>query len=387
MSGSSHPRLTLVVLSFAIAGATCEPVSVRVTNRPPTPLVDDAGRVDFDGFAALIAAVEEQRGLRFIQRPELEILEPDDARLPALRASERDLAPCPRSTAPVGAGKAATVAGACFPDAGLERALCFAPPDLPALRRALGRLLDAQNYPRLARTASRLRGDPGVAVRSMLAASVQRESMVGIAPPPSAPPFELLDLPTIEVAPQAAPEGLCESMALSFLAVQSDPEAPFRTPPLSTKQLVSTRAYRTGERPVELVGRALPIDGCTVASDESVGVARLLVERMAKGGALPTRELAAWRGDRGIRFDCSDGRQPWIYVAELRDDALAAPFAAKIAPILPAAFVGSPELATLEKRVAIWSGLPARQARAFATSLVAKERVRIDDPVARNGLD
>ncbi len=388
----SRQRLGLAAVALGLSGAWCEPGSVRVTALPPPALVDERGRVDADAFAALVAAAEEQRGLGFIQRPTLELLAADDPRLPALRDAVRALQPCPRAaSAPSppragegGAAPGAAPDGACFPDPGLERVLCLAPPDRDAASRALLRLLDAQNYPRLARAAPELRGDPGVAVRSLLAASVQREAMVGIAPAPGAAPYELLDQPALEVRPQAAAADVCEAMALSFIAGQRDREAPFRAPPLSTKQLVSPRAWAAGERPLLLVGSPPELAGCRVVDDESVGVARLLVERLAKGGTIPGRSLASWAGDRGIRFDCADGRRPWIYVALVRDEAAAAPFAADVRDLLPAEFAGEPDTATFHRRVVLWSGLTASRARAFATTLRAQELVHLPGP---DGLD
>lgn len=379
MSGRSDHKLALVGLALALGGVTCEPGLVRVTNRPPdAPLFDEHGQVERDGLAALIASVEEQRGLRFTQRPDLEVLQPTDPRVPALAAAAQALAPCPRSAE--GADVAAPGAGACFPDPGLQWVLCLPPADPAEIRRALGRVLDGQSYPRLVRTAPRLQGDPGVALRSLLAASVAREAMVGIGPLPGSEAYELLDEAGVEVAAQSGAESFCTAAATSFLAAQDDPEGPFRNPPLSTKQLVSPRAYRAGERPRELLGSAPQPEDCTVASDESIGVARLLVEGMAKGGTLPTRELAAWLGDRGIRLECADERKAWIYVAELRSESTTAPFAARVASLLPAGFEGDAGTVIVSRRVAVFAGLQPGEARAFAASLVARERTRFDAP-------
>ena len=86
--------------------------------------------------------------------------------------------------------------------------LCLAPPDLDAARRVLRRLLDAQNYPRLARAAPLLRGDPGVAIRALLAASAAGaiRPALGAGDANSA---DGLDLPQIEVERREHPGGGC----------------------------------------------------------------------------------------------------------------------------------------------------------------------------------
>ena len=370
----------LASLVAATLGAVCDPSAIRVTSRlPDRALVDARGDVDPDGFDALVAATEKQRGLGFIQRPRLELLRDDDPRLASLRERAQALEPCPRVAAANESAAEADAPGSCFPDPGLQWVLCLAPPDREQARRALKRLLDAQNYPRLADAAPALRGDPGVAIRSLLAASA-RSVATGRGDPGAEPPaFEILEELDVVAPRSETPEAICVDLADGFLGTHRDREAPFRTPPLSTKQLASSRAYRGSERPYRIVGPAPTPDGCTIASDESVGVARLLAERMANGGLLPGRALAGWRGDRGIRFACPDGARPWVYLAELAAKADAAAFAAQIPPSLPAEFAGASETLRLGRRVLIFHDFDRDRARAWATSARAAALARLDE--------
>lgn len=370
----------LATLAVATLGAVCDPSAIRVTNRLPDPaLVDARGDVDADGFEALVAATEKQRGLGFIQRPRLELLRDDDPRLASLRERARALEACPRVAAAETSASEAEAPGRCFPDPGLQWVLCLAPPDREQARRALKRLLDAQNYPRLADAAPRLRGDPGVAIRSLLAASA-RSVATGRGDSGAEPPsFEILEALDVVAPRSETPEAICIDLADGFLGTHRDREAPFRTPPLSTRQLASSRAYRGSERPYRIVGAAPTPDGCEVESDESVGVARLLAERMAKGGLLPGRALAGWQGDRGIRFACPSGARPWLYLAELAAQADAAAFAAQIPQSLPAEFGGASEALRLGRRVVIFHDFDRGRARAWATSAATVELTRLDE--------
>ena len=361
----------LALFTVVSPGLVCEPGGIRATNRPPEPrLVDEHGDVDAGGVDALIAAVERERGIGFIQHPTLELLASDDVRLASLRAAARALEPCPRTDTP--SERAAEPAGSCFPDPSLEWIDCVAPPDLEQARRALRRLLDAQNHPRLVRAAAGLRGDPGVAVRALLAASANGISdRRNLATDPALP--DLFDVSEVEVERRTdAAEG-CIAMAEYFLSLQPDPEAPFHRPPLSTQQLVSPKRYQAGERPDVLLGDPPRIGDCALVDDESVGVARLLVERLAKGGSLPVRVLAAWRGDRGVRFACDGEPTPWIYVAELSDPAEAAAFAKVVSQLLPAEFADPSASYVIGRRVvAISRGLDSAGAIAWASALAAK---------------
>ncbi len=367
----------LASLLVGITGATCDPSAIRVRSRPPEPrLVDEGGDVDVNAFDALVTAVEQQRGLGFIQQPRLEVLAADDPRLPGLQADARALEPCP--TEALAEASPEPVDASCFADASFAFALCLTPPDLDAARRVLRRLLDAQNYPRLVRAAPLLRGDPGVAIRAVLAASATGAATGVNTFAGDGGGFDLLDLPQIEVERRATPGEGCVELASSFLASQSDREAPFRTPPLSTKVLASPKAYRASERPTLLLGTPPDVAGCELASDESLGVARILVGMLAKGGAIPGPALAGWQGDRGLRFTCASADAPWIYVVELVDAAHAVSFAAAVPPWLQDAFPGRSETQRSGRRVVIAHGFDAARARTWAASLGTAELVRFD---------
>lgn len=361
----------LAALLFATMGADCDRGAVQVRNRPLDPrLVDERGDVDPDGFAALVAAVEAQRGLGFIQRPQLEVLEADDPRLPALRDAARALEPCP-AVATATAATEAPAEGGCFADASLAFVLCTAPPEIGSARHVLARLLDAQNYPRLAAAAPERRGDPGIALRAMLAASATARTTAGAD-------VELFDLDAIEVERRGDAGAGCVDLAAAFLASQSDPEAPFRRPPLSTKMLASPRTYRAGERPHQLLGTPLAIADCDVESDESYGVARILAGLLAHGGAVPGRALAGWQGDRAVHFVCKSGDTPWIYVAELADEAAAGQFATSVPRTLLGMGRGGVESQRLGRRVVVAHGIDAVRARTWAASLASHELVGLD---------
>jgi hypothetical protein len=367
--------IALAALALAALGPDCNSNGIRVTQRPPDPvLVDARGDVDRDGVDALIAAIEEQRGLRFIQHPTLEPIGVDDPRLESLVEAARALEPCPRADA--GSDDRSALVGRCFPDPSLEWIDCVAPPDLEQARRALRRLLDAQNHPRLVAMAPGLRGDPGVAVRALLAASAN--GATAREAPRDAEPFDLFELPTIDLERDDAAAGGCVAIAEHFLMAQEDRDAPFLRPPLSTKQLVSPKRHRAGERPVLLVGSPPALAGCSVTSDESVGVARLLDALLAKGGSIPGPLLGEWRGDRGVRFACGDRGARWIYVAELSRAERAVAFAEQIGRILPDDFAGPSSARAIGSRVVVVSrGLDAAGARAWAAALIAREIVEL----------
>lgn len=361
----------LAALGLLALGAVCDG-EIRVVERAPDPVVvDENGDARREGVDALIAEIEAQRELGFIQHPTLELLAPDDPRVAALLDAARALEACPRGGA--AEPDASDLAGRCFPDPSLEWIDCVAPPDLDELRRALRRLLDAQNHPALARSAPLLAGDPGVALRALLAASANGAPVRAGAVDADAA-LELFELPAIEVERQDTPGDGCVAIAEHFLAQHEDREAPFRTPPLSTKQLVSAKRYRAGERPLLLIGKPPSIEGCSVAGDESVGVARLLVELLAKGGSLPGPLLAGWLGDRGVRFACDDGRDRWIYVVEMSDAVRADALAREIQRLLPDELAGPSIAQAVGRRVVVTSqGLASQGASEWARALATQQ--------------
>lgn len=123
-----------------------------------------------------------------------------------------------------------------------------------------------------------------------------------------------------------------------------------------------------------LLGKPPSIEGCSVAGDESVGVARLLVELLAKGGSLPGPLLAGWLGDRGVRFACDDGRERWIYVVEMSDAVRADALAREIQRLLPGELAGPSLAQAVGRRVVVTSqGLASQGAREWARALATQQ--------------
>jgi hypothetical protein len=356
------------LLLIASTGAVCAPI--QVTNRPPDPvLVDESGAPDENGFAALAGEIEERRGLRFVRHPTLDLVAGDDSRVRTLAAADCALAPCAREGACE--EPASVAAGSCFASADGAGIVCVAPPDLDAARRALRRLLDGQTYPRLVRAAEQLAGDPGIAVRALLAASA-----TGPQPQPSVAVLsERLDVLDLDpIGSEGVEDGslACTSMGEHFLSVQRDRETAFRRPPLSTKQMLSPRRYRAGEQPVLLAGAPPAQPGCTVARDESVGLARLLTAALAKGRLVRGPVISSWEGDRAVRFACDDGSARWIYVVSVADPAKAAAFAAAAPDLLPAELAEPDETGVAGKRIVLSRGLGGEAPRAWAASLTSE---------------
>jgi hypothetical protein len=139
--------------------------------------------------------------------------------------------------------------------------------------------------------------------------------------------------------------------------------------------MASPAVYRASERPYLLLGSPPAAANCSVASDESFGLARILVALLATGGSIPGPALAGWRGDRALRFACSSAEAPWIYVAELTDEAAAARFAAAVPPLLASSFGGAAATQRSGRRVVVAHGFEAARARNWAASLVVRELV------------
>jgi hypothetical protein len=329
------------------------------------------------GLAALVARTEELRGLRFVRRPTLELVAAGDERLPALLAANAERRPLPvAGQVPAEAG-----AGSCFPLFESARVLCLAPAGESELREALARLLDAQVYPRLVALAPGLPGDPGVALRALLAASALAAADAGFPPAPAEPPRGALALETLEIPPGESADHILLFAAALFLAVQPDREKPFRTPPLSTKQLLSPPAYLASERPALLEGAAPALAGCRPAQDESVGAGRLLATLAGGGGSVPGRLLAGWKGDRAVRFACDGAGDPWLYVAEFAEEAQAEAFAKEGGALLPGELSRPLALERIGRRVVFFHGLAPPVARSWAAALEARA-LRCLEPLA-----
>jgi hypothetical protein len=166
--------------------------------------------------------------------------------------------------------------------------------------------------------------------------------------------------------------GLLQAAGLLLLALD-DPETAFRSPPLSTKQLLSPAAYFASDRPTRLVGAPPLAAGCQVRDDASVGVLRLLVGLSHDHGSVAGESLAHWKGDRLLRLSCDDGRAPWIYVAEFAGESAPRDFEDEMAALLPSDLAPPAGAAILGRRVAAWSGLDAETATRFARSLASHE--------------
>lgn len=347
---------SLVVLASIASGTRCPQGTERAEpERPLPPLVDSSGAVDARAFEALVTRIEDRRGLRFVRRPTLALVAPDDERLAARAAEDRR---------------------GCAGDLEHALVLCAPPLDAGAVATVLARLIDAQHYPALVRAAPDLPGDPGRAIRALLEASVRATTTTGLGPlVPELPPG-VLDQERIEIESSEDPGSFLLVAALGFLRVQRDREAPFRDPPLSTRQILNPRDYRDGIRPVVLAGEPPSPAGCEPASDESVGPAALLGAAAGSGGAVPGRALAGWRGDRRVELACADGTRPWVYAADFDDATGAAAFAAHLADFLPGPAPMESLLAG--RRVLAWHGLPRGRVLAWANGLRARELRGLD---------
>ncbi len=378
------PRWTglaaLALLSLALPGARCVGGPTRP---PPLPtaqeLLEEGRAVRVEGLAALVERTEVLRGLRFLRTPELARVGPEDPRLAVLREEATRRSPLQ------GAGRSGAAApeGGCFPDFGRARAICADPWDVTALRETLARLLDQQHYPDLVERAPELAGDPGVALRSVLAASAVATARGGLGESDAERP-SFLALEAIQVPPGEPPDRPLIVAAAVFLAAQRDREAPFRTPPVSTRQILAGAAVPKVPA-LALQGAPPALPGCRATSDESVGVGRLLAGLARTGGSVSGPLLASWRGDRAVRFTCLAGERPWLYVAELEDASSAQAFARAAAALLPDAFASPLASTSEDRRAVLWHQVPSDRARGWATSLAAAE-LRIDSAAAPGAL-
>ena len=366
----------LLVSGLALAA----PARAAEDAPPPTPpaverpLADETGALAQDAFDALVEETEAARGLHFVRRPELVLLEPDAPERARLEADAKGLDPSVAGSAPPSKPAPGAPAPA-YVDVDAARVYAAPPPAPVSIRMALARLIDAQNYPRLVELAPRLRGDAGLAVRSLLAASVSATSSNSWRRTPfEGPELDLLGRPRIEGRVNGIPQFGGQTawlVAAVFLAQRDDREEPFRKPPLSTKQLLSPHAYTGSDRPVRLVGPPPLVSGCELTSDESLGVFAMLAALSAVGGSAPGPALASWQGDRLLRFRCADGAKPWIYVAELARADEAPGFVAALDALLPSDLVRPLGTTRSGRRAAAWSGLPGAAVRDYAEGLEA----------------
>jgi hypothetical protein len=378
---SSQPRLSPVaVLALALPLLAFE---CQTTHGPPpaagSALDDGIGAPDPAVLDTWIHATETARGLAFVRRPTLEILEPDAPAFEALRAAMPF--PLERREGPWGSRPAERVAV----DVPRARVAALRPVDDEEVLLALAFLLDAQHYPRLVENAARATGDVGRTLRGLLVASAIGTARGGyeLDPPAAEPLPDLLAEERLEPNPAMGPFGALPVFgAQVYLHAQRNREAAFRAPPLSSEQLLRPAQGHGADRPAWLAGAVAAPAGCEVASDESLGVWTLLYGLIERGAEAPARGLAAWTGDRLVRWRCEPERAAWLYVAQLDDEAGAHAFAAVIPLLLPPDLEGDPLLQRRGRRVVVSSGLAPAEADAIARSLRAVELRSAEQAVA-----
>ena len=381
----------LALVIPAVGGNDCRPGGPAGSSGVEPQLTDARGDADPGGFASLVHSVERARGLHFVRWPMLVVMDPSAPELAALERQARALIPLPeaegRRSSPSGAqaGKTGTrdatpgLAAAAFPD--FERAEVIASPPLRAegVRRALGRLIDGQHYPRLVEAAPRLSGDGGIAVRALLAVSADATAAGswfpgGLHLPEAEAPLNAARIEGVVRGKPAYDVTTGPLQSAGFFMLSLDvPERGFRSPPLSTKQLLSPGAYLASDRPIRLVGVPPLSAHCQVVEDESVGVLRLLIGLSRSGDSLSGESLARWKGDRLVRLSCDDGRAPWIYVAEFVGERAPRDFEDRMDALLPGDLARPLHSVTLARRIAAWSGLDAEAVTAFARTLGSHE--------------
>jgi hypothetical protein len=363
---------TLLLAALAAVGVATE---CRTTQGPPRarPLVEG------DPLDAWIARTESARGLTFIRRPQLEIVDPGAAALQALRDANAIPLVVPSGllfTRPLERTAA---------DRTRDRVVAAAPIAEDEVRVALAFLLDAQHHPNLVGDAERSAGDVGVALRALVAASALATANGGLGSASEGPLPDAFEDPRIEI--EADPDGDLFGpepvlAAQGFLRAIDDREAAFRAPPLSTEQILRPQRWVQSDRPARLVGPPPLRAGCTIARDESVGVYALARGLIQRGGSVASQAFRSWYGDRVVAWRCDDGRTPWIYVAVLDDEDGARRFADAAALLLPTEWPEAEGIGRRGRRAFAFHGVGAAEADAFATRLVAIEIKRASD-VAR----
>lgn len=387
------PPMLLAVLAPLMAASECatsggpgQPsVLERATRYEAEPLradeLQDVGAARLD---ALVAAVEEARGLRFIQRPALDLVGADDPRLDALRARAETL-PLVRPTGSL----ALPPLERTFAEADRARVVAIGPPNETELRVALAHVLDAQHYPGLVALAPRLAGDVGLAVRALLAASALATAQGGLGPAPNEPPDDALAAATsrepIEPVPAAALGPSPVLAAVGFLRALEDREAAFVRPPLSTEQILRPGIWKKSDRPMALEGPAPRPEGCILRRDESLGLFALVRGLLIRGGESPGGALAAWRGDRLVVAECAGVEEaPWIYVVELDTERDADALRGDLLSLLPSELSRDGRTTRVGARVVAWSGWHDALAVSFADALEAREIRRVEEAALRD---
>ena len=322
-----------------------------------------------DSFAATVHEVEAARGLSFLRPPSVERVTSEAF------ASARSALPHPIPIACPGPGFRLRSVETAFANLDADRVIARTDADPVDVRVALAHLLDAQHYPALARDAARRPGDAGVAERALFEASACASAQGGLGPRPEGDAGDPFAEPILEVdAPSEAVVllGTPILVATEFLRRQPDREAPFRSPPRSTADLLIAERWEHREAPLELVGAAPSEAGCEVVLDESVGLFALIRSFLGSGGRVPRGAFAGWRADRHVALDCGGGRKPWVYVAAFDRKRDAADFHDAADSILPAEWERPFEACALGRRVIAWHDLDGTRARAFGTGLDAR---------------
>jgi hypothetical protein len=375
------PALPRLVVALILAALCVLGVECRTTGGPaqgPTRRPLEIAPGDLDGLALdeRIARIEEARGLAFVQRPRVEVYDAEDPRLRALVAAtplELEKRESLFATRPL---EHTAV------DPTRERISTARPIDEAELDVALAFLLDAQHAPRLVRIASSARGDAGLALQTLFAASALATAAGGLGPPPEEPPADPLAGARIEPLPAEARALLGDRPLLAaqgFLRAQDDREEAFRRPPLSTEQILRPERWRRDDRPVWLAGAPPPVAGCALADDTSVGVFTLFLSLVDRGPGVPSRALSGWRGDRLLVWRCAGGPDRWLYAIEHDDEAGARAFAAVAETLLPPSLGAPDAVARAGRRVAVSSGLEPGVRDAFVASLRPRELRHPDD--------
>ena len=378
---SSQPRLSpvaLVALALPLLAFECQTTHGPAPAAPPA-LDSATGAPVPAALDTWIQETETARGLAFVRRPTLETFEPDTPAFEALRAAMPF--PLERREGPWGSRPAERVTV----DVARAHVAALRPVDGEEVLLALAFLLDAQHYPRLVENAAAATGDVGRTLRGLLVASAIATARGGyeLAPPDAEPPPDLLAEERLEPNPAMGPFGPLPVFAAQvYLHAQRDREAAFRAPPISSEQLLRPTQGHGADRPAWLAGAIAAPAGCELASDESLGVWTLLHGLIQRGVGAPARGLAAWTGDRLVRWRCEDERAAWLYVAQLDDEAGARAFAAIVPLLLPPDLEGDAILQRRGRRVVVASGLAAAEADAIARSLRAVELRSAEQAVA-----
>jgi hypothetical protein len=324
--------------------------------------------IDEARFRTLVGETETARGQRFLRAPALVWIDGADPRLPALRRGV--LAASLQRTGP-GFFQLRDVESA-FPDPVGDRLLAVRPGDEADLRVALANLLDAQLFPDLVRDAVLLPGDPGLAQRGLVAASARATADGGLGPLPAGPradPFAEEVLTVSHPIPDVSALETPILAATEFLQGFEDREAPFRRPPLSTAEILRPGAWERAEPPVLLLGPVPAPAGCSLLADESVGVFRLGLSLIERGGSVPGPALAGWSGDRLVRWQCDGGASAWFYVAEMTSEASAEALHESLPVLLPSYLARPFASVRSGRRVLASHGVEEAALRELAASL------------------